>query len=110
MECKNRRIGAAAIINALKHPKKKNEKQSEKKKALNEGREGSNPLIWSPTDAVNSKLLKHPSTHSPTQKKKKKIEQNTKTGKRGLEPAHLASYCCKQYIINRTVAVHVVQL
>ena len=72
MECKNRRIGAAAIINALKHPKKKNEKQSEKKKALNEGREGSNPLIWSPTDAVNSTLLEHPSTYSPTQKKKGK--------------------------------------
>ena len=55
---KNERIGAAAIINPPHPPKKQNEKQR-KKKAQKEGREGSNPLIWSPTAAVNSTLRKH---------------------------------------------------
>ena len=96
----NRRIGAAATIN-LPHPLKKKEHITNRKKTRKEGREGPNPLI-----CCKSRLLKHPSTHSPTQKKtKKKRKKSTKTGKRGLEPAHLASYCCKQYIMNISAAV-----
>ena len=52
---KDRRIGAAAIIDTP-HPPKKQERETKRKKAQKQEREGSNPLIWSPT-AVNSKLL-----------------------------------------------------
>ena len=59
--------------------------------------------MWSPTAAENSILLKNAITHSPTRKKhEKKRKESTNTGKRGLKPAHLASYCGKQYIVNST--------
>ena len=64
-----------------------NGKQSEKKAQI-DGREGSNPLIWSPTAAaVNSTLLKHALTHAPTPKKtKKKRKKAQKQGREGSNP------------------------
>ena len=95
---KNRRIGAAAIINT-RHPPKTKRRKTRRKSTKRGERE---PFIWRPTDAVNSTVLKHPLTHSPTPKKKTK--KATITLKRGLEPAQLACYCCKQHFINRTAA------
>ena len=58
-----------------------------KQNAQKQKREGSNPLIWSPTAAVNSTLLKHPLTQSPTQKKTKKKQKKTqKQGREGSNP------------------------
>ena len=104
---KNKRIGAAAIIDPSSTPKK--ERKTKRKKAQNQRREGLNSVIWSPTAVVSSTMLKNQLTHSPTQKKNEKKQKKTqKTRKRGLEPAHLASYSCKQYkyIINSTVVQH----
>ena len=79
---KNRRIGAAATINPPHPPKEKNGKQSEKKST--QKREGSSQVIWSPTAAANSTIVKHPLTHSPTQKRKKKSEKSArKQGRKG---------------------------
>ena len=114
---KNRRTGAAAITNPPHPPKEKNGKQSEKN--TKRGKiEGLNPLSWSPTAAVTSTLFKHPLAYSPTRKRTKKTTtksniKNTKTAKRGLEPAHLTSYCCEEYIFYSTAvctAVHVMLL
>ena len=73
---KNRRIGAAAIVNPPPPPKKKEQK------AQKEGREGSNPLIWSPA-AVNSRVLKHPL--GPVQTEKTKPKNKAKTNAQTLE-------------------------
>ena len=77
------------------------ERTGKKKKtqAQKQRREGSNPLIWSPT-AVNSTSPKHPLTHSPTQKKNE--QKKRKKHKNREERARIHSsgvlYCCKRYI------------
>ena len=98
---KNRRIGAAAIINRLHLPKNK-ERKTERQKSTEGGeREGPNPLIWSPIAAVNSTTFTqeplNPITH-PKKNIKKAGGKDAKTAKRGLEPAHLTSYCCSNTI------------
>ena len=40
--------------------------------------------------------------HQPKKRTQNKATKSTKTAKRGLEPAYLASYCGKQYTINST--------
>ena len=78
---KTGRIGATAIINPPHPPKKKRTENKAKKK---ERREDSNPIIWSPTAAVNGTLLKHPLIHSPTQNmNEKKSEKKTQQGREG---------------------------
>ena len=77
---KTRRTGAVAIT-PPPSTQEKNGKQRGKK-TQKQRREGSNPLIRSPTAAVDSTtLLKHPLTHSLTEKKNEKKSQKKKIRK-----------------------------
>ena len=69
---KNRIIEAAVIINPPHPPKKIVRKTKREKNTKREKREDSNPLIWSPTAAVNRKLLRHPLAQSATPQKRTK--------------------------------------